>query len=350
MNRVRFFGWVLVSALFLANSLGVSQADDGPNIAFSRLEPSTHFFSGQRPMIQWNLTSAQPIDGNLLWRLSARRRTLAAGEQVVRCERNAPVRVRIPLQMPVVKSGVIEKLDLTIEVLSNDNRQSLAKTTWSIWVFPADPFALRQQWLKQLGLVLYDPMETMGQRLHESKIPFQAASNISSLAETDKGLVLVGEKIDLSQHPRLASTLDELAARGISVLWLAPEQGESDLTFFGQHRVRRPKRIVFDGSIDVIRRLDKRLDPSQSYRSDEEPSVRLRFTPRDSETILDFTAEDSGFDWLQLDYRDPSSRLVICGLRFCNTWEQSPLPRYLLLRLLEHMTDQDGTDCQGVSD
>ena len=55
-----------------------------------------------------------------------------------------------------MKPGVILKLVLTVTARS-DRGDPLASCDKVLWVFPADPFTDRAQWLESLNITLFDP-------------------------------------------------------------------------------------------------------------------------------------------------------------------------------------------------
>ena len=247
----------------------------------------------------------------------------------------------IELAVPPINPDVILKTHLSVSVVANGKHVAGYEKT--MWIFPADPFANRSKWLKDLKITLYDsdPRSKTAAALKGLKVPFAETNNLAGLAELKEGVVLVGEGISFKDEPGLAEVLIQAASRGVSVLCLAPLAGPFPLPGT-DNGLPAPGSLVLKRQ-DVITRLDKRLDASAWAPDGQVLASAFQIKAEEGQVIAEVqpappVASGKGWSWLQLDYPERKGRFVMCGFGLIRHWDASPTPRYLLARLLEHVT------------
>jgi hypothetical protein len=158
--------------------------------------------------------------------------------------------------------------------------------------------------------------------------------NLSAIDLVDEGIVIVGEGVSFREQRNLADTLLRAAGRGVSVLCLAPSEGEF---VFPQPAGSTTGRLrVAMEQADVVRRYDKQFNLLPTIS-------RLTLEPRRNEVVVRASESGAGWSWLSVKYASKTpdanpSTMIVCGLSMIRDWETSPVPRYLLVRLLEDLT------------
>jgi hypothetical protein len=246
--------------------------------------------------------------------------------------------VKMPLLTPHVKPGVVLKAELTVSVHVAGKNKPVAVKENTLWIFPADPFFNRMKWLEGLKITVFDPdrKNQTVQALKRLKVPFDQAGSAAALAEVREGLVLVGEGVSFREESGLAEILFQAAARGVPVLCLAPAAGSFPVPGT-DNDFPSPASLAIKRQ-DVIRTLDKRLDAVAWAPDNEITASSLALKAEEGKVIGDVVTGSKGWPWLQLDYPDKRSRLIVCGFAIIRKWDAGPTPRFLLARLLEHVT------------
>ena len=223
----------------------------------------------------------------------------------------------------------------------SDKESSYEKT---LWIFAADPFYNRTKWVEGLKITLYDsdPKSKTAEALKSLKVPFEEVRNPAALADLKEGLLLVGEGVSLKDEAGLAEAMVQAASRGIPVLCLCPKEGIFPLPGT-DNGLPAPGSLTFHRQ-DIITKLDKRLDAAAWAPDNQVVARSLTIKAEDGKVIAEIQEGSKGWPWLQLDYPDQKGRLVLCGFPIIQRWDASPTPRYLLARLLEHVTELSVTD------
>ena len=252
-----------------------------------------------------------------------------------------PTHFSVRVRTPDVKPGVVLKLVLTVTARS-DLGDALASCDKVLWVFPADPFADRRQWLESLKITLFDPAQTTAALLKKAGLPFKETANVAELAAKTDGLVLVGGGLSFADYPELWPSLTKLAERGVPVLCLAPEAGALRLP--SADGAGGPEAVAFRKA-GFIRRLDKRLDDA-GWAPDGKTAARGASLKAEDRQVLAALGKDGEWPWVELDYPTPGGKLVICGFDFLgkDKWDAGPTPRYLFAELLMYLTEKSEPD------
>jgi hypothetical protein len=294
------------------------------------------FFSGQKATLRFIVQSAEPINGRLIWGYSSQQLSLARNESAVTVQETKSAEVEIMLQLPETREEVVLDTELGLRLL--DSRGDvIADYRRILRIFPRDPFANRGDWLRKQKISLYDPEGGTRKIFEEHAIPCETVRNLSVLETKTEGMVIVGEGVSWTERPGLPEVLVKLAVSGVSVLCLAP--GEGSMTFPGTDDDRPARTRVTLNGREVISQFDKRLD-AQAWPPDG-LMIKTGFelaAGRDR-VVLTATESQRGWPWMEVEYPE-DGRLILCGLGIVRAWDVSPVPRYLLLSILESLSQQ----------
>ena len=319
-------------ALLLLSHLGSAHAADA-----IKIEPAERWsavFAESSVKWTYRLSSEEPFRERAAWRLSVQQRTLASGEVEVRGDKDRPAEFNVPLRFPSVKDGVVLEARLTVSV--GDVRHEKP-----VWVFPQDPFADRREWLKELKLTVFDPAGDTVKQFETSEIPHSRVRQRDALDDVTEGMIVIGERVSLAKHDRLMDDLQAAAARGIPVLCLASEEGR--LAWPGS--AERIASVTLRRT-DVIRELDKRLDAAIWPPGKSSSARGLIVTTRRDDVVAEVSEEPAAWPWCewQIAHDGASStettRMIWCGFRVIDAWDDGPTPRYLLARMLERLAGE----------
>jgi hypothetical protein len=270
--------------------------------------------------------------GPMEWTLVAANRTISQGasEAITSGPDQIPQLV-VQVPMPVLRPGIVQaaELSMTWSVAGTRHQKSRAVT-----IFSRDPFSTRQAFLDQARIGLFDSDGETAETFEKHDIPHSRLLNLSAIDLVDEGVVVVGEGVSFRQHRKLPETLMRAAERGVSVLCLAPKDGEFVLPQPGEV-TSGPCRVVFEQE-EVVRRYDKRFDLLPTIS-------RLAVEPRRNGVVVRTSESGPGWSWLSFAYAaeapgEPPRELIVCGVSVVRDWENSPVPRYLLVHLLEELT------------
>ena len=276
----------------------------------------------------WRVEAHGPrvVEGHVAWSLETEGGVVARREQGVRLDPAAPASVEIVVDLPETRAGVVAEGRLRVALL-DERRQPLAELEKPVFVFGRDPATDRKQWLQELDLRLYDPSGETARRLDELGWPHRQIANPAAFAALGGGTLIVGEGCSLRENRGLMEAAIRAAQGGAHVVVLAPADG----AFAPPGPAEAgpgPATLRFLGP-EWIRELDKRLDV---------PALRAAFRLGGTRAGAE-VAVVSGEGWAFVEARWPDGgALVLAGPGLLDTWEISPVPRHLLVRLLEWTT------------
>jgi hypothetical protein len=298
----------------------------------------SNVFGGQDVEFLYRVTAPKAFAGRLAWRFASDGRTLARGEVKVGAGPGRPALVKLPLTMPTVKDGIVLKGSLTIEVFAGDT--PVASHGKALWVFPRDPFFGKTEWLKSLKLAVFDPEKKTAKVLTQHKISFEELGSIDSIPELKEGVLIIGEGLSLKDYPGLSETLVRASSRGLAVLCLAPSAGTVPIPGTKNAVLPPPHRLSLRRA-DVIRSLDKRID-AEAWATGN--TVVTSLVIRGDEGAVQGEVDAGGWPWVEIAYGKPHGRLVFCGFGIMQAWDASPSPRFVFVRVLEHLTETSGAE------
>ena len=292
------------------------------------------FFGGREVRLHFAARSEPPVDGRLLWSHAADGRTIARGELAAELKGGGESEAEIRLRLPEVREGVVLDTQLSV-VLADRRNQVLARHDRIVRLFPSDPFVDRRKWLGSLGIVLYDPKGATEAIFKAHDLPHRLVGTPAALSGVAQGTVVIGEGLSLEDRRGLAETLLRLAAGGVPVLCLAPASGS--LPFPGGGDGPQPRRVVL-GGCEVIGELDKRLDADAWAPDGRVAAAGLELSAAGRGAAFSVAPPPRGWSWLEVVYPQ-GGRLIVCGFGIVEHWDASPTPRWLLLRILERLSE-----------
>lgn len=304
---------------------------------FLEQEKWSNVFGGREFTLHFVLSVPQQFTGKVCWQYVSNGRTIARGERGVAITAGRPEPVEIRLEAPPVKDGVVWQTTLSVSAMEQGSQKEIAKSEKTLWVFCEDPFAFNREWLKNLNVTLFDPDGKTTGIFKKAGMPFRETRNVSVLSEIKEGMIVVAEGISFREYRGLSEAMLNAAARGVPVLCLGAAGGEIQVPGIGESALPQPARVVLRKN-DIIRTLDKRLDASSWCPGDRAVVSSLMLRGERGAVTGEVTLNENGWPWVELAFDKKGETLVICGFGLVKSWEASPTPRYLLVRLLEYVS------------
>lgn len=330
----------LISVLFSGSHLasGKPAEDEKPAATIKAVKGKGAVFGGETVEFRFRIEVHAALKGKVVWRLAAGSATLAARELELDAKPNAPAEVVVKLEMPPTKDGAVFQTRLTVSAVETGARKPAAVFEGDVWIFPKNPFSDRTQWLKSLKISLYDPKGDTTRLFIVSDIPFDAPRDLDALAKVTEGLVIVGEGVAFKDEKGLDAALHKLAAVGRSVLCLAPSAGTIGIPSL-EGLAGSERELTFRR--DVVKLLDKRLTPD-GWPTDEKAiaSTLVVKGGEEGKSVGEVTVNTAGWQWSEVRFTG-GGHWAVCGAAVVTRWDDGPIARYLLTRLLERMTEPD---------
>ncbi len=313
-----------------------AKGDEKPAVSVAPLRAPGNAFGDEESAFAFRIEAVQPIKGRVAWRLAAGTATIKAGEVDFAAGPGAPADITVKIAVPPVKDGVVLATKLTLSVIEGGQTKATATTERDVWLFPRSAFADRIEWLKKLKITLYDPKGATAKLFAAEKIPFEEVRELDAVEALKEGVLIVGEGVAFHDEKGLAATLPKLAAAGLTVLCLAPAGGEVVIPGIGGPRGEL-EELSFKR--DIVRPLDKRLDADGWLPDGKAVASTLTVKKGDDSALGEVAAGAGGWTWVEASYGAGKGRWAVCGLAIVAKWEAGPTPRFLFVRLLEHLTD-----------
>jgi len=330
-------------ALAFGSTTPAVTAERGPTarVAVEACETWSGIFGGSEVSFTYRVASDAPIAGAFAWVLTVNRRTIARGESPLAVARDRPARATVRLAIPPVKEGVVLAGELTVSVYAERKaaRAPVAVDRRTVSIWSRDPWAHRSAWLRERHIRLFDPRGDTARVFDEANIPHHRLSRWEGLGSIQQGLVVVGSGVSLDEHRDLADELFALGARGIPVVWLAPSAGRFDLPGTAGSRHPMPDALALKGP-GVIRALDKRLDADGWPPDGTMNATGLALRTVGDRVVAEVVEPGHAWPWLELRWPKAGAAVVICGFAIVEQWHAGPVPRHLLARILEHVTEE----------
>lgn len=310
-------------------------------ITITPKEKWTNVFAGEKITRHFMIQSTEQFNGRVLWTFAATNGRIfprGRGERILKIPAGQAIEVKVPLEMPSLKAGVVlpTEFELSVVKQGQGKPETTRKSKWRI--FFADPFTDRTKWLKDLQITVYDPTRDVNtvKLLEKFKIPHEEIRNPAALNEVKEGLILIGENVSFFDERGLDEILTGLAKRGLPVICLAPKEGQFVLPDT-EANPTPPNKLSWRKQ-DIISELDKRLDAEAWANTPEVTATSLRIKVDDGRAIAEVSNKSNGWSWFEVDYPNHGKVLVL-GFPIVGQWENSPTPRYLLAHLLEYVTN-----------
>ncbi len=340
LRWLKYLGFLSgVCTLTVVLQLPLVQAQE-PRITLAVREPWSNWFAGKDLEFPLVVQASEPFQGRLLWQFSLGPAVVVRKEAAVAAFPDKPAQVRVSLPGQKVREGVVLEGRLTVAVYADQADKPAASYVKALWIFPENPFAGKGQWLKELQITLFDSKGATAELLQKGNIPFAQTGNLDALGELKAGLLLIGEGTSFQEDRGLAEAMVAAAARGLVVLCLAPAEGALPIPGAAGSQGPAPASLSFR-SREIIARLDKRLDPQVWSAAKKGVASGLVLKAEGANVIGEVSPGPGGWPWLDVHFAQTKGRLLVCGFGVVSQWEVSPAPRFLLLRLLEFVTEKD---------
>jgi len=282
--------WLVMPAVAAASAKS-SEADGAEAVAVEPIELPLSVFADSEVSLRFLCRGVSRVP----WQVMVNGQTLARG--VLRV---ASDRVEIRFRTPPVKPHVALPLQLAVGGAEH-----------KITVFSRDVLSDRRRWAEGLAVSLYDPPGETAKALDRIEFPYRRLTNLGSLSTVARGMVVVGEGIDLENQRGLDQTLYQIATGGVPVLLLAPAVG----------RLIEPC---------VINDLERKTGFVLAVRS--------------GRPVLQVIGEPRSYAWIDLEFNAARARFVAIGWGLLDGWDDYPAPRYFFVALLEILSQGRDVD------
>ena len=311
---------------------------DKPDVQVATANPWTNLFAGRSTKLDCVVTSQQARDANLFWSLSVDRTVIARGEQAVNLSPDQPETASLKLRIPDVREGLSLPATLQLSVHPREGSPTFEPVTniIALRVFSPDATAHRNEWLKSLDIVLFDPAKRTADAFERSGIPCRIADE-PRCHELTTGLVIYGEDIEPSQLAATWQAASEAAASGRQVIVLSspgfslPSERVLESGNQSQLSVSFHRR-------EILTKLDQNLDATSWPVPGRILTSSLHMTAENNVPQVQFRNDENGWHWLDARYHS-GGRLVWLGFGIIESWNSTPAARYLLLRIFEHVSE-----------
>jgi hypothetical protein len=321
--------WLVLFAIYLPSHSWSQPARVAPPRDLLPVNATSCIFAGKETRLSY-----VGATGPVAWTLSAANRTIRQGSaEPVAANPGDVVKLTIALRIPDLGPGVTLPAELQLSWRAEGREHQQIQP---ITLFSPDPFSVREAALAEAKITLFDAAGDTADVFERYKLPHSRVQSLSALDQLDEGIIVVGEGVSFRTQPHLLPALTRAAERGISVLCLAPSDGEFDFPAPDAAQPG-PARIAFEQA-SVVRRYDKRFDllPTLSH---------LTVAPRRARVVVEASESGPGWSWFAADFSPRQSapsdavpaRLIVCGLSLIRDWEATPVPRYLLVNLLTEL-------------
>ena len=332
------FGRILfaITSCFLTHGSWVSGAD--PVVSIQQSEPETAYFAGRPASVSFDFTSDLTGKATLAWSLNSFRATIARGELPVELQAGEAAKVGWKMDLPDVKAGTVVSATLHLRLQPQDQSPPFEFVDHRIElsICSPDAIALQMEWLKSLDLVLFDPTQQTADAFQRTGIPYRTADD-PQCSGLSSGLIVYGEGIDPRQLNAVWKAAVEAATAGRRVIVLTspgatvPTEGLITSSTDSIQSVALKKRD------EAIGELDRRFVATAWPKSEHQVTSSLELVAHGDQPLVVFREETKGWQFLQVQYRT-GGRLIWLGWDTVDSWDATPLPRYLLLKLLEDLT------------
>jgi hypothetical protein len=304
----------------------------------------TNWFAGREATLGTLIRGGAAVEGKLVWVLAVASRTLATGAADVRHTAVGETRQDVTVAIPEGRMGVVVEAEFAAALVDAAGTR-LGSCSRRVRIFPTDPFADRKRWLESLEIAVIDPQGETETVLTAAGVPFESVGADAGIAALESRLVIVGEGTSWVEHPRLPRDLAAVAARGASVLCLAPRDGSMPVP----GSVDAPGEVVATSLVarraDVIADLDDRLDACDWSAASETVISRLVIAADGDTVVIRAGGEPAGWPWLEAgfargDAAPPAGKLVVCGLGIVAHWDETPAARYLCAAILARLGER----------
>ncbi len=307
--------WAIV--VLVAGLGGLVRAED--SVVIRCVSGSSCVFADRAATWRVELSAPVAYEGTVAWNLALGGGVVARREQNISIRPEVPAVLEVQVDLPAVRAGVEVEGRLSVELLDGQ-RQLRSKFVLPVWTFGLDPAAQQKQRLQELDFRVYDPDGKTLQKLADLGWPCQSMVNLAAFESLGVATVIIGEGCSLGTRGLMAS-ITQAARRGARVVFLSPADGEFTPPDAAELR--------FHNAL-FAQALDKRLELL--------PHTAFRLTGSRAGALV--TVDPAG-GWCGFEARWANGgRLLLTTYELLDSWDDLPVPRYLLFKMLEYVTSQ----------
>jgi hypothetical protein len=297
----------------------------GADVEIHLKDDHVNEFSDREITRSFCIESSEPIAGRFVWALVANERTLERGEQELEIAEGRRD-VSVKFHLAPLRDDVVLPTTLSLAVITGESE--VARHTTELWFFADSPFDKRGEWLKSLDIRLFDPEQTTEETLRSASIPFNIVAQPAAIRAMKGGTLIVGSGVSMREYRSLADVTVAAAARGARVLWLSAADGT-----FPMEDLMSAGEVTFADS-GIVQRFDKRFDHT-TWGGKKSVATRLHLAATRNDVVAEIG--DEGQSWLEARWPESNGSFNYCGFALVERWDDSPVPRNLLLRILERL-------------
>ncbi len=329
-----------IGAVLLCFLAGLVQAQDmgSPGkIDIEAKEKWRTVFGGREAIYHFHIRAVESISGRVGWVLRHKNRTIDRGESLFKAGPVDQSLIKVGLNIPQVKEGVIMPLRFALTLYSKTDKQVLASWEETLYVFHEDAFAIKKEWLKNLKIGLFDPEGKTQAVFKAMKIPFLVQKNIDSLSKFNGSLLIIGSGLNFAKYQSLWKEILSLSIQNTPVLVLAPSAGSILIPGVKGTELPECRSMMFLGR-EVICQLYNKLDADAWAPDGKVVASSMVLNTVKSRLVGEFVSEDKDWSWFEADFTGKGGRIVICGFAIVEQMDAGPTPRFLLARLFEYLS------------
>lgn len=269
-------------------------------------------------------------------RLMVNHRTVAQGVGMLKRTADDCLEGKVKLSIPPVNETVVLRAELRASVIQLPQAAGDGPVARKgVYIFHPDPVAGRREWWKSLDLHLFDPDGRTARFFTDQDIPHTAIDSATDLETIFEGILVLGRGLSLREHRGLFERAVAAAEKGARVLCLGFTDGEVQLPGISAGAGVRPIKVMLEDA-NVVTAFSKRFTASGVSVQDARPSAGDLHIDADRAGAVGVFAfeETPGWPWYSVEYKGGGA-LVVSNLAITEMWEESPVPRYLLLEILK---------------
>lgn len=324
--------WRIVLFVFVALChTALSQDKPDPPMNVRLTHGWTNVFAGKPARLECQVSSQAVAEATLYWSVSVDRGVIARGSRSFNLVPDRSTDVVIDVEFPELRPGLVAPAALTLQLQAAGRR---VDRVVSMHVFSPDIGTNREQWLKSLEIVLFDPPKSTQARMNAARIPFRISEGPEGLPAS-RGLLIHGEGIDPARQIASWHAAQAAAASGRRVIVLASAGATLPVESLFAAGADGSNSITLRRS-DVIHILDKRLDATQWPAPGRLVAASLHWTSKAGRPHVELRNDALGWPWVDIRYAN-GGRLIWTGIGLIESWETTPAARYLFVKMLEDL-------------
>jgi len=302
---------------------------DGP--AIELIDHAAPLFAQRDVAIRLRVRDVPAPDARLAWSLTAYERTIQAGD-VPLLPRDTQD-ISLPLRSIELRTGISLQATLTLRILDRRS-QTLAEMVQEYWVLAPAVFSEQRTALESLQMRVFDPFAKTTDVFEQAALPFRLLTNLQELEALDAGVLVVAEGLALDETPALEEAIELALARGLSVLCLAPTEGNLIVPGLTAAAGATPASLTFE-NLTFIHRRDKRLSTDAWLGLSNSTTSRVKLTVEGERTVGTINRDTEGWTSIEVTFDTPRRKFIYCGVPIISVWDANPAPRYLLSAILQ---------------